>query len=212
MFIVYILLFLFVLYFFMVILESFLCKQNKFVIYIGIPGSGKSTIASLIAKKDLKKKKGRVFSNFAIKGTYKIDTKEVGYFDVSDSTLILDEIGVDLDNRNWKNNFTKENVYFYKHHRHYNVDIYAFSQSLDMDVKLRNLAREYKVVYKSFFPFFVTSRTLGRKIDVNKETGEVIDRYYWKFASRKRYFMPRSWKLFNSYSRIDLPKVDLVRY
>lgn len=209
----YVLVSLFVIWLFLSVLEGVICKRNDFIIYIGIPGSGKSTIAALIARKVLKKKKRAVYSNFAIKGTYEFSIKDdLGYYDISNSVLILDELGVDLDNRNWKNNFTQDQVYFIKHHRHYNVDIYGFSQSFDMDSKMRNLAREYRIVYKSFIPFFVVSRSIGRKIDINKDTGEIIDRYYWKFMSRKFYFMPKSWKLFNSYSKRLLPSKHFNTY
>ena len=206
MIILYILVSIVVLYLFLMILQSILCKQSKFTIYFGIPGSGKSTIAALIAKKEMKKrKKGRrVFSNFAIKGTNVLNKEDIGVYDMYNSLLIIDEAGVDYDNRNWKNNLNPDQVYFYKHYRHYHCDIVMFSQSIDVDIKLRNLANEYRIVKKSIIPFFVTTKLIKKKIDINKDTGEIIDRYYFVFLSSKRYFSPKAWKLFNSYQRKEL--------
>lgn len=206
MFILYLLVSIFVLWLFFTLLQSCICRQSHFTIYFGIPGSGKSTIASLIAKKELKKsKKGRrVFSNFAIKGTYVLNKEDIGIYDMTNSLLIVDEAGVDYDNRNWKDNLTKEQVYFYKHYRHYLCDIAMFSQALDIDVKLRNLSDRYRIVRKSLIPFYVITKEIRKKIDINKETGELIERFYWVFLSTKRYFSPKAWRLFNSYQRKEL--------
>ena len=212
MIILKIIIFLLIIYSISFVLESIICKQNKFTIYFGIPGSGKSTVAALLAKKELKRRKKRVLSNFAIKGTYVLEKDDIGKYDMSNSLLIIDEAGVDFDNRNWKSNFNSDQVYFFKHHRHYNCDIICFSQSLDMDSKLRNLGREYKIVKKSIFPFFIVTRTIKKKIDIDKETGQIIDKFYFKFLSRKHYFSPKSWKLFDSYQRKELDYKDFERY
>ena len=204
MIIIYLIVAIFGLWLFLVILQKIICKQSNFTLYFGIPGSGKSTIAALIAKKTMKRKKRRVFSNFAIKGTYVLNKEDIGVYDMSNSLLIVDEAGVDYDNRNWKNNLNLDQVYFYKHYRHYNCDIVMFSQSIDIDVKLRNLANEYRIVKKSMIPFFVCTKAIKKKIDINKETGEIIDRYSFVFLSTKRYFSPKAWKLFNSYQRREL--------
>jgi len=196
----------------MSILQNILCKQSHFTLYFGIPGSGKSTIAALIAKKTMKKKKRRVLSNFAIKGTYVLNKDDIGVYDMSNSLLIVDEAGVDYDNRNWKNNLNPNQVYFYKHYRHYNCDIVMFSQSIDIDIKLRNLADKYRIVKKSLIPFFVKTKLIKKKIDINKETGEIIDRYSFVIFSTKRYFSPKAWKLFNSYQRRELPNKDYEKY
>ena len=214
MVIVYILVIILIVYLFLSILQKIICKQSHFTIYFGIPGSGKSTVASLIAKKEMKKaKKGRrVFSNFAIKGTYVLDKEDIGVYDMTNSLLIVDEAGVDYDNRNWKDNLNKDQVYFYKHYRHYLCDIVMFSQALDIDIKLRNLSDIYRIVKRSIIPFFITTKEIRKKIDINKETGELIERYYWVFLSSKRYFSPKAWKLFNSYQRRELAYKEYVKY
>lgn len=210
--IVYILVGLMFIFLVLKIMEIIICKRNEFTIYFGVPGSGKSTVAALLAKKTLKKNKRKVLSNFAIKGTYILEKKDIGHYDMTNTLLILDEAGVDFDNRNWKNNLDQDQVYFFKHHRHYNSDIVLFSQSLDMDCKLRNLATKLKVVKSSIIPFFIVTKTIAKKIDINKETGEIIDRYYWIPLSGKRYFSPKAWKLFNSYTRRELEIKDFERY
>lgn len=199
-----------IIYLVLLLIEKKICKKSKITIYFGIPGSGKSTIASLISKKNLKKRD--VYSNFAIKGTYKIEKEDLGYFDIQNSLIIFDEAGCDFDNRNWKENFSKEQVYFLKHHRHYKDDIIYFSQNLDMDIKIRNLSDDLRIVNKSIIPFFVVERRIKKKIGIDKDTKQLIEQYKYVFLSRKWYFMPTSWKLFNSYSKKVLPKKEWTKY
>ena len=47
--------------------------------YFGVPGSGKTTVAAYLAKKDLKKKRN-VYSNVPITGAYKISKEDIGKF------------------------------------------------------------------------------------------------------------------------------------
>lgn len=209
----YIVLFLILLYFILFIFQKYKCKQNKFVLYFGIPGCGKSTVASLIAHKSMKKNSySHILSNFAITGTECLDKSDIGVYDMSNSLLIIDEAGVDFDNRNWKSNLNHNQVYFFKHHRHYNSDIFMFSQSLDIDIKLRNLANEIRIVKRSLIPFFVCTKEIRKYIDIDKDTGQIVDKYKWVLFSSKMYFMPKSWKLFNSYTRKQLDEKIFDRY
>lgn len=187
------------------ILEMFLFKPgNTFDIYFGVPGCGKTTLAAWLARKALKRKK-KVYCNVDIKGTYQVEKKDIGRYDISDGLLLLDEIGIDYDNRK-KNNMSDEEVKFYKYHRHYNVDIAGFSQDFeDMDKKLRKLATRLFLVKKSAIPFCISRRTIRKKIDINKDTGEIIERYYFVKFSRRFFFAPLVWKMFNSHSREELP-------
>lgn len=193
------------------VVEGKLCKKSKITIYFGVPGSGKSTIACRIARKKLKKKID-VYSNFAIKGTYKLEKEDIGKYQIENSLLIFDEAGVDFDNRNWKVNFNKDQVYFLKNHRHYKDDIIFFSQNLDMDVKIRNLSDDLRIVKKSIIPFFVVERSIKKTIGINPDTKQLEDVYCYKFLSRKWYFMPKSWKYFNSYTRKELASKVFEKY
>lgn len=185
---------------------------NRFDIYFGVPGCGKSTFAAWLSKGRLKKGK-TVHSNVDIKGCYEVTKEDLGVYDISDTLLILDEAGIDFDNRNFKNNMPLHRLNFFKKHRHYNVDIAVFSQDFeDMDKKLRKLATRYFLIRKSWVPFCISRKMIGKKIDINKDTGEIIERYYFVMFSRRLIFAPLVWKMFNTHERELLPKKDFRIY
>ena len=106
-----------------------------------------------------------------------------------------------------------EAIYFYKYHRHYQTSVDVFSQSYeDMDVTLRRLAQNFYVVRRSLVPFCVVARRIRRKVGVDEQTKQIQDLYAMgmPLLDTKRIFSPPLWKLFNSYSRRELP--ELVRW
>lgn len=193
-------------------LEMFFFKSgNTFDIYFGVPGSGKTTFAAWLSKKRLKRSK-KVYSNVDIKGCYAVEKSDIGKYDISDGLLILDEAGIEYNNRNYKS-FSNNEVSFFKKHRHYNIDIAIFSQDFqDMDIKLRKLATRYYLVRKSMIPFCLSRKTIRKKIDIRKDTGEIIERYYFVFLSRRLIFAPVVWKMFNTHEREELPYKEFRKY
>ncbi|NLW46317.1 MAG: hypothetical protein GXY86_03120 [Firmicutes bacterium] len=183
-------------------------KGYAISIYFGVPGSGKTTFAAYLAKRDLKKKK-RVWSNVPITGTYQLDPQtDIGNYMICDGRVIIDEAGIEYNNRNFKNFSDKQN-YFYKYHRHNQLDIDIFSQGYDdMDKKLRILAQKLYVVKKSLIPFFVVRKSIKKRVGINEVTKEIIDEYYFVPFSSKYIFAPTLWKMFNTYSRRELPQKD----
>lgn len=135
------------------------CKQKKekniLSVYFGVPGSGKTTFATHLARKDLKRKR-KVYSNVPITGTYAVNCKEdLGVYDISNGRLIIDEAGIEFNNRDFKK-FSDDALYFFKYHRHYRVQIDVFSQGFDdMDKKIRTLAQELYVVKNHSFRFLL---------------------------------------------------------
>ena len=155
--------------YFTVFFRSFLCPQHPHVlnVYFGVPGSGKTTFAAYLTKWALRenalirfcrryenaltkmilnskylKRRIDVYSNVPITGAYRLDAKvDIGNFMIENAKVIIDEAGIEYNNRNYKS-FPQEAVYFYKYHRHYKVSVDVFSQSYeDMDVTLRRLAQ-----------------------------------------------------------------------
>lgn len=183
-------------------------KGARFDVYFGVPGSGKTTFAAYLTKRRIKKKKNNVvLSNVPIKGAYKVEKSDIGHYQIDNCELILDEAGVDYDNRRYKS-FTDDEVYFFKYHRHYNVDINMFSQDYeDFDKKLRKLATRYFIVKKSvIFPGFVKAKSIRKFIGIDKETKQIIEQYeFVKFFGTKWIYCPRLWKMFNSYDYKVLP-------
>ena len=161
---------------------------NRFDIYFGVPGSGKTTFAAYLAKKRIKRN-GLVLSNVNIKGTYEVERSDIGNYMIKDCLLLIDEAGIDYNNRNFadkKEKMSKEEIYFYKYHRHYNVDIAIFSQGYDdMDKKLRTLATRYYIVKKSILPGFITRKLINKVIGIDDNTKQIIDKYSFAILGTK---------------------------
>ena len=188
---------------------------NRFDIYFGVPGSGKTTFAAYLAKKRIKRK-GKVLSNVNIKGTYEVVRSDIGTYMIKDCLLLIDEAGIDYNNRNYvdkKEKMTNDEIYFYKYHRHYNVDIAIFSQGYDdMDKKLRTLATRYYIVKKSILPGFITRKLINKVIGIDDNTKQIIDKYSFALFGTKWIYCPKLWKMFNSTSYKEMPIKEFRRY
>lgn len=181
-------------------------KNIRLEVYFGCPGSGKSTLGAIFAKKAIKLGV-KVYSNYAIKGAYKIEPKEdLGKYLIEECLLIIDEAGLEHSNRDFKS-FTKENRYFYKMHRHYKCKVIIFSQADDMDLVIRNLAYKYYLVKKSLIPYFILTKGIHKYIGIDNITHEIKSMYAFDFfLLNKRYFAPSGWKLFDTYEAEKLAK------
>lgn len=223
-------------------LASFLCPKHPHVlnVYFGVPGSGKTTFAayltkwalhenpiitfcrkhrnpitSLILSSRYLKRRIAVYSNVPITGAYRLDAKaDIGFYMLQNAKIIIDEAGIEYNNRNYKS-FPQEAIYFYKYHRHYKVSVDVFSQSYeDMDVTLRRLAQNFFVVRRSLVPFCVVALRIRRRVGVDVQTKQIQDLYSMGLPifDTKRIFAPSLWKMFNSYSRKELPKKEWEKW
>lgn len=222
----------------LIFMGSFLTPKHPHVlnVYFGVPGSGKTTFAAYLTKWALHenwiirlcrrfnnplsrlilnskylKRRIDVYSNVPITGAYQLDPKtDIGVHMIENAKIIIDEAGIEYNNRSFKT-FPPEAIYFYKYHRHYKTSVDVFSQSFDdMDITLRRLAQNFYVVRKSLVPFCVVARKIKRKIGVDEQTHQIMDLYSMgtPIFDTKRIFAPALWKLFNSYSRKELPKKE----
>lgn len=181
-------------------------------VFFGMIGSGKTTIAASIARKALRRGI-RVFSNMPIKGTFLLDLNDLGHYDMSHSILIIDEAGLEFDNRSFSSNFKdKARLSFFKLIRHYFSSIFVFSQSWsDMDIKIRNLAVKYWYVKKSFIPFFICAIPVRKSFGINEQEKKPDDIYkldplFIRPFTSSRVFAPLNWSLFNSWDAPKLPE------
>lgn len=149
-----------------------------------------------------------VWSNVPITGSYAVDAqKDLGRRLISGGRLIIDEAGVEFNNRNFKS-FPQETIYFFKYHRHYKLAVDVLSQSYeDMDITIRRLARHMYVVKQSLIPGFVCIRRIRRRVGIDDSTHQIIDEYSWGLpVLDSRWIFSRPlYKLFNSYSCKTLP-------
>lgn len=171
----------------------------------GLPGSGKSTYLAYRAKKALKKKSGydRVYSNFYIKGCYQLDFDTLGKRDYHDCLILIDEISLFADCRNFKN-FDKDLVYFFSNHRHYGVDLVICGQNFsDADKKIRNIADRLYYIKRSFLPHVSAIRHIAKSFEV---CDTIIDGYRL-VGLPQLLFRPFYYKMFDSFVRRPLPPV-----
>lgn len=183
-------------------------KQDILSVYFGVPGSGKTTFAAWLVKQDLKKKR-KVYSNVPITGALKLEpSKDIGKHMICNGRVIIDEAGLEYNSREYKS-FSAQARYFYKYHRHYQCPVDVFSQGYDdMDKTLRTLAQRLYVLKKSFLPWFVIRKTIGKRVGIDENTKQIIDEYYWVPFSKKYIFSPPLWKTFNTISRKEFPEKE----
>lgn len=177
------------------------------IVYFGVPGSGKTTLAAKIAFKNAKRGI-KTYSNVPITGTLLIDSSDIGEVDISDGDLILDEAAIDFNNRSYKT-LSKNTIKWLKLHRHYGIGtIHVFSQSYDdMDITIRRLQTVMFRLTRTIIPGVFMSRRIGVSIDIDKESHQLIERYRWsglpRFHAGWKY-----WSMFDSWAAPPLPASD----
>lgn len=173
----------------------------------GLPGAGKTTLATAIAQKNLKNKSflnipvhKNVFTNFYCKDCFVLNFDELGYYNLEDSLIIIDEISLHADNRDFKT-FNKDLLEFFKLHRHYNIDIVWISQSNnDADKKIRDITDTIYYLEPSRIPHISVVKKIYHNFSFkDRQITDVYDissPLEWKYLFLKKYF-----KYFNSYAK-----------
>lgn len=184
-------------------------SSSSLSVYYGAPGSGKSTYAAWLA--DSYMRSGiPVYSNVPILGAMEVTKSDIGQFAITDGLLIIDEVGIEYNNRE-TGNFTKKSgmegaLEFYKKHRHENVEVVIFSQGFDdMDKKLRTLATRMYLIRKSLIPGLIVRKTIRKKPGIDELTHRPVDMYDFVPFSGKRIIGRSVWHLFDSFDRMNLP-------
>lgn len=192
-------------------IEPIICKKpNDFWHVIAPPGTGKTTLAAMLVDK-ARKEKRKVYSNVPIRGAIKFEIKDLGKILFQHAKLIIDEGGSDLNNRNWQNNLSQKAMEFIKKHRHYDVDVYIFSQSPnDIDVKFRDLVTR-KYLLDKIKPFVVKSLSLKKVMKL--EGGQIVEYLEENAEETFKFFVPPYWAYFNSWDRkMDLEEKEGIYY
>ena len=191
-------------------------------LFFGLPGCGKTTALAYFALKNSSGKRYRhIYGNVPLAGCpnyVHIENEDIGVYDLSDSLILIDEGTLFADNRDYKN-FPKHQIQFFLLHRHYNCDIYIFTQQWDgVDKKIRVITDRVYYLYKPFFTGFFRTKIwripYGLIIPDRKDThsakyGDIVQGYFKppliaRFASPS-IFRPKYYKYFNSWDRPKLP-------
>lgn len=193
--------------------ETIICKPpNVFCQVFAPPGTGKTTLAAKIVKESLESGR-KVYSNVPILGAIKFEIKDLGNYKIQNCTLIIDEAGTALNNRNWQKNLTDEQVQFLNEHRHHDVDIYLFSQAYgNVDNKFRDLTTRLLMLKKSkWIPFRIRAISIYKTMDLIN--GQIVEYFEIDKGGSFGFFNMKLWAYFNSYY-VDrnLPDLEEFRY
>lgn len=195
----------------------------------GIPGVGKTTTGTKFARDELKRiKRGKsnykgVATSFYCKGCLKVTWEDLAKYKFYDILVIFDELGLDADNRNFKD-FSKGHRDFFTLHRHLGIDfIYLTQDYSKVDAKIRALTQELWYMSRSVVPFlrnFTVCKRIFRTITINENTGDLnmgyrfcnlVERFF--VSNFKIIFRPLYYKYFDSYDECQLsdrPILEMV--
>lgn len=180
----------------------------KLTMVFGKKGSGKSTLMVRLAYKYLGMG-WNVFCTERLDGCIHIDYRDIGYKNIPPySVLLVDEVGMIWDNRNFKD-FKPEVRDWFKLQRHYKVKVVLFSQTFDIDKKLRDLTDDMYLC-NNVLRVFTWAKRITRRVVLVKpgpDTPARIDEelaydglLWWPFGSRILTFIPLWAPFFDSHN------------
>lgn len=242
---IFLLLFIFV----YLILTDRYANHYKLYMIFGKKGAGKSTTLAKLARQHINRG-WTVYSTEHIDGVYYIPPEMIGFVELVDFNyrpfnindypkflrlfmrikefffprrphilLLIDEVGMIYDNRDYKN-FKKEVRDWFKLQRHRHVKCYLFSQTFDVDKKLRDLTDQMYLICNLFRVFtygkrihkFITIKESMTDDSSSLSEGLKFDSFFmWPFGSRTLTFIPRWTKYFDSFTAPPLPRGTWVR-
>lgn len=190
--------------------------KYDFTLIFGKKGSGKTSMLAKIAY-NFAKQNILVFSTEEnIENTIYLPFDMIGKYWLPDNcVLLIDELSCQANSRSFKNT-PIELLKWFKYQRHNRVKVYAFTQVYDdSDKQLRNLADNMYIAKN--MGIFSVYRKIRRvlAIGTNKDgVGQIIDSYEYVGILHREAIMFCSLRkyrgLFNSYSRLDLPDLQLT--
>lgn len=182
----------------------------------GLPGQGKTSFLTKVAQLNLRGKSfmgipvhDRVFTNFECKGCYKLDFDKLGIYHYENALILIDEIMLLADSRDFKT-FPEHLKYFFSHHRHFGCTVLFCSQYWsDCDKRIRGVTdRYYLISASSFFPVSYIKPIIR---DFTVDHGVITDGYNlappisWKFVYR-----PHWYTFFDSYTQRTLKPLEAL--
>lgn len=184
---------------------------NPYKLYMvfGKKGSGKSTLMTRLAIKHIKK-------GWTVYCSEPINVAGVRYFDIkwvgrrtfdSNSLVLIDEVGMIWDNRDFAS-FAHCVRDWFKLQRHYKCKVYLFSQSFDIDKKLRDLT-DGLYLCSTKFRVFSWAKRIHRSVVLTESEADRESRISenlefdniltWPFGGRILTYIPRYAKYFDSH-------------
>lgn len=191
---------------------------NPYRLYMvfGRKGSGKTTYMVKVAYRYYKAG-WNIFCNSEIPFATRIDITTLGEFvPPPHSVLLVDEVGMIWDNRQYKN-FRNDVRDYFKLQRHYKNIVYLFSQTFDIDIKLRNLT-DAMYLCTCPVPFISVVKRIKRTIvlvqpgpDAEGRISDSLEFVPWfmnifGYKAFQLTYIPRWTKYFDTTERPKLPE------
>lgn len=192
----------------------------KLIFVFGKKGSGKSTLLEKLSNQYLKK--GWTVYSTEVTGdlsftTYDSDSinpispRDIYKYNFPErSAIFIDEVSLIWDNRNFKNMDTKV-VEWFRYQRHHKCRVYLFSQSFDIDKKLRDLCDEMYIVGKLARVLVRAKRIIRKPVVVHPspeapariDEDLIVDGPLMAFFGGRIYAWIPYWaKRFNSFKKV----------
>lgn len=191
-------------------------------LFFGLPGCGKTTTAAHLCYKFSRVTNPRspydhVYCNFEINcpGVTIIDNDVIGQYLICDAALLIDEALLFANSRDYKN-FSKHLLKFMTQHRHFDCDVYFFSQRYNgLDLNIRALTDEVNYIKKPFLigKWFSFIYRIPYKIifpdGKSSKFGEIIEGYskpsLFENIFCRKLFRPTYYGCFDTKERYNLP-------
>lgn len=188
----------------------------KLIMVFGKKGTGKTTFLTRLAYEY--KGKGKVYcTDSTIANTYYFDPSLFGEYDFEEESLILcDEVSLLWSNRQFKS-FSKDTERWFRLMRHKKCRCYLFSQTFDIDKKIRDLVDGMYLMTKKF-NCIAWAKQIDKSMVLTEAEGDAESRIaenlhfvsflLWPFGSRIFTWIPKYSKMFDSFSddrRNDMP-------
>lgn len=212
--------------FLIILLILFRLYTNKFfnpyklILYMGKKGVGKSTI---LQKQALKHYKNgwKVYCNIGdttFQKAKQIDVTKLWEQDIEPhSVLLIDEVNLLWDNREFKK-FPQELNRWFRAQRHFKVKVIMFSQTSDVDKKIRDLTDRIYLV-RRYFEVLIIAYPFEKDIDPPdpkrmQNGNDFIDTYHKKNIGPffcQYTWLPKWVKVHDSYKEIAITEEDRAR-
>lgn len=187
--------------------------------FIGVPGSGKTTALAWVARRALRKRNQPIsicgylvssghpllFTNFPFDGAFQLDYENLGKYSYEDALILIDEITMFSDSREYKN-FSSALKFFYSQHRKFHLDIIVATQAIDdADKKIRNLTVGFYLLEPSIIPGINKFTAIVPFFDIINF--KPTSGYRW---GKSQYFLTKPlFKLFDSFATLGIKKESL---
>lgn len=189
------------------LLTKYLLNPYKLIFVFADKGSGKTTLLAKEAVRHLNRG-WHVYTTEHIPNTRQISASDIGYYEFpKHSAVFVDEASLSWDNRQFKN-MKPEVIEWFRYQRHRKVKLYLFSQSFDVDKKIRDLS-DHMYLLERKLRVFSYGKRINRIFDVIQAQGEGESRivhqlefdsllFFWA-GSRTFTYIPKYIGLFDSF-------------